>query len=62
VFERYWQAKSRGRGSLGLGLYICKQLVEAHRGRIGVESVLGQGSTFWIELPSREGEPVATPA
>jgi signal transduction histidine kinase len=62
VFERYWQAKSRGRGSLGLGLYICKQLVEAHHGRIGVESVVGQGSTFWLELPSREGARVAIPA
>jgi signal transduction histidine kinase len=62
VFERYWQAKARGRGSLGLGLYICKQLVEAHHGTIGVESTLGAGTTFWFELPSRAGTRGASPA
>jgi signal transduction histidine kinase len=50
LFERYWQGRRRGRGSLGLGLYICKQIVEAHGGRIGVETQAGKGSTFWVEL------------
>lgn len=56
VFERYWQARSSQRGSLGLGLglYICKQLVAAHHGEIGVHSELGRGTTFWFTLPVAE--------
>jgi signal transduction histidine kinase/GAF domain-containing protein len=38
-------------GSLGLGLHISKAIVEAHGGRVGVESTLGHGSTFWLSLP-----------
>ena len=50
VFERHWQGR-RQRGSLGLGLYIAKHLVEAQGGHIGADSVLGEGTTMWFTLP-----------
>lgn len=59
IFDRFFRAdnKASHHGShLGLGLSICKQIVEAHNGRIWVESVYGEGSTFAFSLPlvSRE--------
>ncbi len=52
VFERFWQARSedRQRGA-GLGLTIAKAIVEAHGGRIWVESAPGQGTTFFFAIP-----------
>ncbi len=57
VFERFERAvSSRNYGGLGLGLYIVRQLVEAHRGRVAIESESGVGTTVTITLP-RETSP-----
>lgn len=53
VFKRFWQADSESRRGLGLGLYICEKIVEAHGGKISVESELGKGTTFRFTLPLR---------
>ncbi|MBE9180485.1 PAS domain S-box protein [Oculatella sp. LEGE 06141] len=51
LFERYVRGpKSRHRG-MGLGLYLCRQIITAHGGQIGVVSEPGNGSTFWLTLP-----------
>lgn len=55
IFERFERAVPVARyGGLGLGLFIARQIAEAHSGRIWVESKPGQGSTFHLELPGRE--------
>ena len=52
IFERFYRVRSeRTVTGTGLGLYICKQIIRAHRGKIWAESTPGQGTTFFIELP-----------
>ncbi|MEM7509620.1 MAG: two-component regulator propeller domain-containing protein [Bacteroidota bacterium] len=55
IFDRFYQAKGNGQihsdGGSGIGLFLSKQIVEAHKGMIMAESILGEGATFYVSLP-----------
>jgi chemotaxis family two-component system sensor kinase Cph1 len=51
IFDRYWQAKKAASSGAGLGLYISLGIIQAHGGRMWVESVEGEGATFRFTLP-----------
>jgi signal transduction histidine kinase len=57
LFERFYRVPGdRSVTGTGLGLYICKQIILAHHGKIWAESVLDKGTTFYIELPIQKME------
>jgi len=54
LFQKFYRVNNMDRqsiGGTGLGLYLCRRLVEAMQGRLWVESIYGEGSTFFVELP-----------
>jgi signal transduction histidine kinase len=58
IFGRFWQGKRSDRRGIGLGLTIAKGIVEAHGGKIWVESQLGAGSSFYFTVPVANQEGV----
>jgi signal transduction histidine kinase len=65
IFDRFFSTKSgpddSGKGGTGLGLAFCKDVIEAHQGRIRVESSVGVGTAFTLKFPAANPAPAATP-
>lgn len=51
IFDKYYQIKAREQKGFGLGLYISKEIIDRHNGKIWIESRKGKGSTFYVSLP-----------
>ena len=59
IFEPFYTTKepdANGHGGTGLGLSVCRQIIEQHHGRVRVESLVGKGSTFTVKLPTHAEE------
>jgi signal transduction histidine kinase len=59
IFELFTQGVRSKAGGLGIGLHLVRRITELHGGRVGVDSVVGSGSTFWIRLPAAEASSVS---
>jgi signal transduction histidine kinase len=55
LFEQFWQARKSDKRGVGLGLTIAKGIVDAHGGRIWVNSTPGAGTTFLFSIPAGDG-------
>jgi signal transduction histidine kinase len=64
IFDRYYTTKagpdSTGKGGTGVGLAMCREIIEAHQGKIRVESTVGLGTAFTLKLPIAKAEVSAT--
>lgn len=61
LFDLYFRGQQKRHSvGLGLGLYLCRQILTAHGGEIGVNSCLGEGTTFWFKLPIAVSPPISS--
>jgi signal transduction histidine kinase len=61
VFEKFFRVPGAPSGGVGLGLYLSREIIEAHGGRIGLESAPGVGSRFWFTVPRADADRIEAP-